>query len=65
VVVLSVPEEVVGLVAWMVVTDPEAVTEVAELQSFVGAVEAKAVSAAAAVAAQIAHTLLASPTAGT
>jgi hypothetical protein len=63
VVVLSVPEEVVGLVAWMVVTDPEAVTEVAELQSFVGAVEAKAVSAAA--AAHIAHTLLASPTAGT
>jgi hypothetical protein len=49
-----VPEEISGLVARMVVTDPEAVTEVAELQSFAGAgagaAEAKAVSASAAAA---------------
>jgi hypothetical protein len=45
-----VPEEISGLVARMVVTDPEAVTEVAELQSFAGAAEEKAVSASAAAA---------------
>ena len=41
--------------------DPMAVTAVAIQQSFVGAIEAKAVSAAA----HTSHTLQASPTAGT
>lgn len=65
VVVLAVLEEVVGSIALMVVIDPVAVTEVAEQQFFVGAVEAKAVSAAAVVAAHTTHILQAFPTAGT
>lgn len=47
-------------VAWMEVIDPVVVTAVAVQQSFVGAVEAKAVSAA-----HTAHTRQVSPTAGT
>lgn len=58
-----VPGEAVESVAWMEVIDPVAVTAFAVQQSFVGAVEAKAVSAAA--AAHKGHTLQASPTAGT
>jgi hypothetical protein len=42
-----VPEEIVGFVARMVVTDPKAM-KVAKLQSFVGATKAKAVSVAVA-----------------
>jgi len=61
-VLVLVPGEVVELVAWMEVTDPVVVIAVAVQQYFVGAVEAKAVSAVA--AAHKAHTLQASPTAG-
>jgi hypothetical protein len=62
--VLVVPEEFVGQVALLDVSEPEVVTEVAAWQVFVGAVEAKVVSAvAAAVAvAHTAHTLQAYPT---
>jgi hypothetical protein len=57
-----VPGEAVESVAWMEVIDPVAVTAVAVQRYSVGAVEAKAVSAAVA---HTAHTLQASPTAGT
>lgn len=61
IVFVLVPGEVVESVACMEETDPVVVTVVAVLQSSVGAVEAKAVSA---VAAHTAQTLQASPTAG-
>ena len=63
-VLVLVPGEVVELVAWMEVTDHVVVIAVAVQQYFVGAVEAKAVSAVAVAAAHKAHTLQASPTAG-